>query len=597
MIPISNQIKGFSGPNPFNDSQGRIFSDSKVSNEFCPISTFWSLFNDQHEILLGTRGSGKTFLLKMMRISMLKRISDLRATEIVKEKRFFGLYVPMHLEFITDLNIAKLNHTRQTTLFNFLFNCLLAESLISETEEYIKDEMNQVEQIKCSYELSRDIYKIWFNSDTAPNNLNSLTALSNQIKKLYYNFDLANGNPTEIPVLFRHQLCSTLISSKSLISNALGFQEEPTWIVCVDEAEFLSETLQKCINNIFRSDSNRIALKVATLPYYHKTLETLDPSIPVSVGNDFNYRIVDMRFDSKDFIDLTDKLCSHRLKMRVNEDFQIDHLEDFLGTIGSDDLVDYYRNEVGEASATKDSITKGIISSFSPKRKNGAKNYSNERKTIYDKFAPVFFVREMRKKAGIGNSKPGWYAGSNTVRKISQGNPRMFIQIMSSLFEKARSSPLTPKAQHEIMLKYAHDFCNATQALETYGPEANKMLERIASYLQEKVHGKYLVSTGCSFVISYDEDSLSQNLGWIQRAVAYSRLIVEEDNLINGISVKTKYMLSNAYAAEYWIPMRGDITTRIALSVLKKSLDTTVSKDLTPSMDSPQLCFFKDVQE
>lgn len=86
MDRIADHIKGSSQQNPFSDSQARNFSDTKVANEFYPISTYWSLFNDQHEILLGTRGSGKTVLLKMMRYSMLSRIDNPLATQLVEEK-------------------------------------------------------------------------------------------------------------------------------------------------------------------------------------------------------------------------------------------------------------------------------------------------------------------------------------------------------------------------------------------------------------------------------------------------------------------------------------------------------------------------------
>ena len=70
---IADRLKNYDGQNPFYDSQARNFSDEKVLNEFCPISSFWDLFNEQHEIILGTRGSGKTFLLKMNHLKLLKK--------------------------------------------------------------------------------------------------------------------------------------------------------------------------------------------------------------------------------------------------------------------------------------------------------------------------------------------------------------------------------------------------------------------------------------------------------------------------------------------------------------------------------------------
>ena len=111
------------------------------------------------------------------------------------------------------------------------------------------------------------------------------------------------------------------------------------------------------------------------------------------MGNDFNYRFVDMKYDSDDFKNLTNQLCSHRLKTRLtSKQLDVESLEDFLGKLGNDDLIDYYRAEVGEENATREVIESQIIANFSADRRDGSRNYTNTRKTIYDKFTTIFFV-------------------------------------------------------------------------------------------------------------------------------------------------------------------------------------------------------------
>ena len=96
MKRVADTFKNYLGANPFNDIQGRNFSDEKIIREFQPISKFWTLFNNQHEVIIGTRGSGKTFLLKMMRRSMLRQIDHPNAKSLVSKKEFLALYMPMH---------------------------------------------------------------------------------------------------------------------------------------------------------------------------------------------------------------------------------------------------------------------------------------------------------------------------------------------------------------------------------------------------------------------------------------------------------------------------------------------------------------------
>lgn len=560
---FASKIKGTDGQNPFSDSQARNFSDQKVFGEFYPISLFWTLFNDQHEVLLGARGSGKTFLLKMMRYSMLKRINDDKARALVKEKKYIAVYVPMHLEFVLPFNNQKLNEERMISLFQIAFNCYLSESLLTELNSLIEDIKDEKEQLQSQIELVRGLEELWFGEKTGISDFDSLTT---RIRKVYYGIDWDNAEIEYVPAVFKRQICSPLVSAQRIIAKSLKLREEPTWIVCVDEAEFLNDTLQRCINGIFRSDSNRIALKIATLPFYHSTLETLERGIVVSDGNDFNYTVVDMSYEGADFIGLTNSLCMHRLKERFSDKEICTTVEEFVGVEGKDDYIDYYRLEVGEQKAAQDVVKEDIINAFGEKRRNGAKKYSNDRKTIFDKFAPVFYLREMKKLSCKGNHKPGWYAGAKMIRRVSQGNPRLFIQVMSELFEKAKKTELTAKAQHEVIYDFANNICNSTKALEVNGPKAYKNLDIIATRLSNKVHGDYLVTGGNTFTIKFNAgDDLNGEVDWIKLAIAYSRIVVEEKVKRTGITLDTKYSVSNAYAIKYWIPMRSDDVMSITL--------------------------------
>jgi len=590
MNRITDIVKNYDGENPFNDSQSRNFSDDKVTNEFYPTSIFWSLFNDQHEIVIGTRGSGKTFLLKMMRYSMLKKISDPRAQLIIKEKKFIALYVPMNIEFVGSFSYRNIPEDYQIPFFQFSFNCLLAESLITELLAILDEEKNELERYKKNSKLANHINQIWFNDQSRISDMSTLVV---KVRALFYNHDVKNGLDF-IPPVFAKQIGSSLQSIKEVIRQILNFQDEPTWIICVDEAEFLKAPLQKCINTVFRSDSKRLVLKVATLPFYHKTYKTLDNEISVSVGNDFNFRFIDMKFDSEDFIRVTNSLCQRRLR-RFSSNSNMEKLEDFVGVIGKDDLIDYYREELGVEKSQSEIIENEIISELSPKRQENMSERVSLRKPVYDKFAPIYFVRKMYKLSRNGNTIPGWYAGSSMIRKISQGNPRRFIQLMNDLFEKARMTPLKPKAQHEVILKYARTICDATQALEIHGPEAKDNLDQIAEYLRARVHDGPLLYSGNTFSLSLNNYEIKKNEDWIKLAVAYSRLIIDDSSLLYGIKSNTKYSIGNVYSAKYWLPMRIGDYPRIKLS--SKDKYSYLVRKISVEEEDNQISFFDEGNE
>lgn len=559
MNRVADLLINYEGPNPFRDSQSRNFSDKKILGEFYPVSSFWSLFNDQHEVLLGARGSGKTFLLKTMRYSMLKKIDDPRAKTLIDKKEFLAVYVPMHLERVSTFSSSDIPQKEQIKRFQIFFNCALAEAVIDELISIIDDIPELSRRAQCTFKLAYELNKVWFNEDNKK--VDDLNILSSKIDQMFYNINWENIE--NLPTIFCGPICTSLIAVKKNIKQILLWDDEPTWIICVDEAEFLSENFQQCLNSVFRSDSNRIALKVATLPFFHKTLKTLDENVRVADGNDFSYRVVDLDYQDQNFVDLTNKLIKHRIASRMDLDIECDSLEMFLGIEGKDDLIDYFRLEMGEDCARKDVIKRGIINGFSNKRKKNASNYQIPQKSIFDKYAHVYYVREVRKN-NTGNHKPGWFAGAKVIRKVSQGNPRIFIQLMNALCEEARKQELSPKTQHEVVYRFATDYCEATKALDDMGPILYKHLNEIGQCIEQKVHDGPIGPYGTSFKLDKFECDCTETK-WMQVAIAYSRLIVDAETKKSGIRSNTKFALSNIFAVKYWIPMRNDTALRISI--------------------------------
>lgn len=563
------KICGFQGSNPFLDINGRDFSDAAIQEEFCPTSQFWSLFNNQHEILIGTRGSGKTFLLKTMRRSMLTKIDNARAQQLVSEQKYISFYIALQMERMANLESVDKPVEERIPLFRFIFNSCLAISIISEANKYCKEleARSKREAIIVNSDLADRLYKVWFNAN-ADDEVIDLDDLSIQVNKLYYRFDFQNDNVESIPSVFTRDLCAPLTTASRILANFWG-ADEPTWILAIDEAEFIGALYQKIINSYMRSNPMHIILKIATLPYYWSTLETLDKNSEISVGNDFNYLIVDMDSDKDDFKRLTNKLCSNRLKRIIlenNEPFTVDSLEDFLGTVGKDNRVDYFKNETGFSD---EKIREGILRNLSPNRKKGVDSCTNLSQTIYKKYAPIYYVREICKREK-GRYIPQWFAGSEVVRKVSQGNPRMFINLMSQLFSYATSrKTFGLKDQHKVITNYAHNICESTKAIEKDGETIYKNLSTIAGTLQEKTHADSLLEVGCSFAFKKDFN-LSAEESWIKRAISFSRLAVDETAIKSGLTKDTKYVLCNAFAVEYWLTMRSDYPIKISLQLSAK---------------------------
>lgn len=579
-------------PNPFSDIQARSFSDQKITNEFVPTSIFWTLFNDQHEVVIGTRGSGKTILMRMMRYSMLKNIKDKKAKKIISERKFFSLYVPMRFEFIESITSPDLTAEQQTEWFCFAFNCLLADSLIVELKSFISD-FPISDQLELEYKLSRKISYMW----DIDNYLGKadLGELRTAIRKIYNAHSLTKPLPESIPPVFLKSLCSTLASVNIEIADILHFSTQPTWIICIDEAEFLKSNQINCISNVMRSESQHIAIKMADLPYCHDMSSPEGKKIHATVGND--YKLTFVKITEKEFTDLTNALCRTRLQAYYDRDLEIT-LESFVGVEGNDDYVDYFKVEFPKTSSETD-IRSGILNSISKERRNTADKSTDQKvlaQSIFKKLAPIYYLREMYLRSLQGNAKPGWYAGAKMIRRISNGNPRMFLRIMDALFYRAQSSKLTPKIQHEVLYKFSEKICIETKSLEDCGPEVESKLKVISETLKSSTHDGKLKESGTTFRFQQSEFEMQKR--WIKIAIANSRLIVDELSMSNGLNKDSEFDLPNIYATYYWLPMRRNSgCPRIPISITEpeKQYSYTITKPKPKNKDevSGQTNFFE----
>jgi len=378
-----------------------------------------------------------------------------------------------------------------------------------------------------------------------------------------------------IPSVFLHSLCAPLVAINHEIWKALNFNNQPVWIVCVDEAEFLEDCHMLCLSKLMRSDSKHIALKIADLPFYHNMSQLGDTKLHATVGNDYRLTIVEL--NESEFKKLSNTLCYNKLRQYFPKHKKsMLTLENFLGKVGNDEYIDYFRERF-EKDATDEKIRAGITESISIARQKTAKTATTPKviqQSIYRKLAPIYYLREMYRISKIGNTNPGWYAGAKMVRKIAEGNPRLFLRIMDVLCEKALKTTLTSKMQNEAILSFAQMFCAETKSLEMYGLEVYENTRLIAEKLRSETHDGLLKESGTTFRINKQE--FARQREWLPVAIANSRINVDMKSLHSGLSIDSEFSLSNIYATLYWIPMRrnGNVP-RISIQEL---LDDNESK-------------------
>ena len=97
-----------------------------------------------------------------------------------------------------------------------------------------------------------------------------------------------------------------------------------------------------------------------------------------------------------------------------------------------------------------------------------------------------------------------------------------------------------------------------------------------------------------------NQGNFEEAKNWLQLAIAHSRLIVDDEVKKTGVEKDTIYLLSNSYAAAYWLPMRKGDITQIEYDEISSEDDETKIKVITHKKTSKkyiQPTFFDDDTE
>ena len=96
--------------NLFEVDNARNLSMQEQVETFIPTQSFWRLLSAKHHVLLGTRGHGKTALVKMLSHNHLALLAqsgnEPRVESAIRNQEFIGIYVPTRLEWVGGLKIS-----------------------------------------------------------------------------------------------------------------------------------------------------------------------------------------------------------------------------------------------------------------------------------------------------------------------------------------------------------------------------------------------------------------------------------------------------------------------------------------------------------
>lgn len=562
----------------------RHLAPKEVAKTFIWSESYGKLIQDNHSIILGARGCGKTTLMKMLTVPALHNwTSDERAMDIRLNIPFYAIYVSTDIYW----NVKNKTYGDQLKSYkglserisHFSVNSNVFTSICDTFLNIITFELNDDDEDK-EIELCRGLIKAWKLKPTIPKIVfvkEAIIARIDEVNQLIQKiiFNNAETDTLDLPDYFNMSFDSSLELVIPQFERIYKIDTGKKWALCFDELEFAPIWLQNKLFGSLRSRTQYILYKLSASPILPSELEkSLMADYSPSVDNDVT--MIKM-WDSSDTEEFSRKIISSFLKIDIN-------ISDFFGSNEIYNKTRYsykkgsrFYKELFELIDKDDSfcsfLEKKGIDVESPILMEG-----KQKDELFRKIKPIVYFRNafIKMNTNSTNSKRSrksvseLYYGLEVLLKVCDGNPRWLIGIISQMLLKSKGEAPSKEMQYKQLFESAKRFKNVIANIPVgFGDSTvDDLMERICMFFNAEVLGEDFQMDPRGTII-VDEKAISNysNISRIiEKATSQGALIlIDSDDNSFDFEVKGKrFKISYLFAILYNLPLRKYNTVNLS---------------------------------
>ncbi len=553
--------------NLFEVENAKNLSPEDLSRTFVVTKDFTRLLSRKHHIVLGSRGSGKTAMVRMLSHGLLRNLSDKWAKKIIDSKEFIGIYVPTKLEWVGSLKNKPWKTEEDNELFfQWRLNITSCQAFITTLKSCIREYSGgDIHAIENEIKISKLLSNLYFKNEKE---IFSLDSIQKKIKDLEGEMHealakkrvlAASGfSMPETGMYFHTDLFFPLRSSIDLVTEILRLQNS-TWLLCIDEAEFLDTLHHRILNSFLRTDSDKIFFKITTMPYCHYTLET-NTSVPLNEGHDFEYIYINSDPVADD-VSFAQKIFKKRANRGYVAGISLKQL------FGQSELLDKSETENwGSESKVRSFLLKYANEETIARAKElnfSGREFSDQ---IGRKIKGILYLRsELEETTGRGELS--CYSGEKLVIRCGDGNPRRIVQILNRFVRTIdknviesilKGISLDKKLQSRELAYISTSTLNRVRSEKEVGSELFRMLSKLGDALKHLMAQK--ISTDVVSSINIPADISDYEWKLVEKAVGVGLLFPNvnvnspDDLPIKEGTFRVAYVLAPKF---HLLPRRG----------------------------------------
>jgi energy-coupling factor transporter ATP-binding protein EcfA2 len=599
----------------YDTFNARYFSFKDIADSFVVNNEYLELTKDSSMLLMGSRGCGKTTLLKMLTPAGLNYWDSIDSSQIKEDIKFRGIYIPSDIQWKNQFDYLIKNLKKKDKIveiiIEFLFSCNVNIALCKTFKAILDFEITDPkDQIKKEFLLSKGLIDVWkLESNIIPTLDNVETVILKRVKEVnslikklifFENFDDFEEN---VPNYVFDDFFDLVKLGSKVAEDTLNFNDNKKWALCFDELEIVPKFLQIKLVSFLRSVDQKFIFKLTTTPL----LDIENNEIDVTQGNDFGS--VKLWVYDEESLKRWTKFSNILLKNKVEKKYSKGEFDenDLFGNWSLDSLIVNELNDLSQEDKDELGYTsKGRLFSgtskyslsyylfkrlaivdssfkeFISKRKlDPSEPFSKSRfiqKSVFYKYKVDALYRLIFK--GRSRRNPPIHFGIPYIYDICDGNPRLLIGLLNEMLqvEPSNSIMIPENRQSIIILRASEKFFNLLQnhpdstiTINNFDFNlATDLIDRIGKFFFAKsVSQEFNKSCPTTFVV--DEDVNAKIIGLLETALHLGAIVYLDpvESLSKTSVVNKRFRLSAFLTPKYKIPNR--ISSRVRLSVILSS--------------------------
>lgn len=572
----------------FPTYNARHYAPREIAETFIWSESFSKLIQNNHSVILGARGCGKTTLMKMLTLPALNSWKSKRAESIRKEIPFYAIYIS------TDIYWDVKNHTYNEQLkkfgnysqliSRFSVNTNVFMSLCDTFLNILEFEINDLSEEK-EFELGKILIAAWKLPPTIPKikyikeELNKRVDDVNQMLQNII-FNHKKGDELAHPDYFNLSFVTSIESLIPVFERIFNIENKKKWALCFDELEFAPLWLQSELFVSLRSRKHYILYKLSASPILSSDLENcLKGTYRASTGND--YELIKM-WNSNDNKEFSLALINSLLKKKYPdtnphsyfESNEIYNKESDSYEKGSDFYIQMLE------LIKKDESFKLFLKEKKVKVTNPVPTNEGQKDTLFRKIKPIvyyrnFFIESNKPSKGKlmvkyrSRKSSNFLSGVEMLSEICDGNPRWLIGLTNSILLKSDMKTAKATTQYNELYLIAQKFKNVINNIPV--GENNKLsimdiIDKIGLYFRDQILGnQFKMDPKGTFIVD-EKESLIPNhiLDLIEKGISQGAFILLDtnDDAFDFEIRKQRIKLSYLFFVLYDLPIRkyGEIS-------------------------------------